>query len=123
VLDVSPVTRTITVGPAEALEVTAVTGNRAVWHVPPPAGVLECRAQLRSHGAPVPARVSADEHAVQVELLEPVRGVASGQAVVLYASDPERGDLVLGAATVTATRRGDGAAVAGATAGSPGPRP
>jgi tRNA-specific 2-thiouridylase len=86
--------------------------------------VLECQAQLRAHGAAVPARVSGDEDAVEVELLEPVRGVASGQAVVLYAPDAERGDLVLGSATVTAaTRRGAGAAVAGATAGSPAPRP
>jgi tRNA-specific 2-thiouridylase len=123
VLDISPVTRTVTVGPAEALEVTAVTGDRAVWHVPPQAGVLECQAQLRAHATPVPARVSADEDAVEVELLDPVRGVASGQALVLYAPDPERGDLVLGAATVTATRRGAGAAVAGATAGKPAPRP
>jgi tRNA-specific 2-thiouridylase len=123
VLDVSPVTRTVTVGPAEALEVTVVTGDRAVWHVQPHRGVLECQAQLRAHGAPVPARVSADEGAVEVVLLEPVRGVAAGQAVVLYAPDPERGDLVLGAATVTATRRGDGAAVAGPTVRNPAPRP
>jgi tRNA-uridine 2-sulfurtransferase len=35
---------------------------------------------------------------VHVRLLEPVRGIATGQAVVLY-----DGDTVLGAATVAAT--------------------
>ena len=42
VLDISPVTRTVTVGPAEALDVAGVTGARVVWHVSPPAGPLDC---------------------------------------------------------------------------------
>ncbi|MDP9407786.1 MAG: tRNA 2-thiouridine(34) synthase MnmA [Actinomycetota bacterium] len=116
VLDVSPVTRTVTVGPAEALDVDAVTAERAVWHAAPPSGAFECRpiectriectAQLRAHGEPVPAHVvPAPGGRVQVELLSPVRGVAAGQAVVLYQPDDVRGDLVLGSATVTATRR------------------
>jgi tRNA-uridine 2-sulfurtransferase len=38
-----------------------------------------------------------------VQLQEPLRGVALGQAVALYRPDPD-GDVVLGSATITATR-------------------
>jgi tRNA-specific 2-thiouridylase len=40
---------------------------------------------------------------VLVRLREPLRGVAPGQAVVLYRTEPE-GDLVLGSATITDTQ-------------------
>jgi len=40
-----------------------------------------------------------------VELREPLRGVAPGQTLVLYRPDAEAGDLVLGAAKITGTRR------------------
>jgi tRNA-specific 2-thiouridylase len=38
---------------------------------------------------------------LRVELAEPLRGVAPGQAVALYREDPA-GDVVLGSATITA---------------------
>jgi tRNA-specific 2-thiouridylase len=40
---------------------------------------------------------------LRVELDEPLRGVAPGQAVALYRPDPA-GDVVLGSATITAAR-------------------
>jgi tRNA-specific 2-thiouridylase len=40
---------------------------------------------------------------LQVELSEPLRGVAPGQAVALYRPDAA-GDVVLGSATITAAR-------------------
>jgi len=40
---------------------------------------------------------------LRVELDEPLRGVAPGQAVALYRPDPV-GDVVLGSATITAAR-------------------
>lgn len=88
VLGVSPATSTVTVGPAEALDVTSLTATRDVW---PHQGPLACLAQLRAHGRPVPARVAADGDLLRVRLHEPVRGVAPGQVVVLY-----DGDRVLG---------------------------
>ncbi|HMA46458.1 MAG TPA: tRNA 2-thiouridine(34) synthase MnmA [Frankiaceae bacterium] len=88
VLDVSPATSTVTVGPAEALDVTWLTASRDVW---PHQGPITCLAQLRAHGRAVPAHVAADGDLLRVRLHEPVRGVAPGQVVVLY-----DGDRVLG---------------------------
>jgi len=103
VLSIEPVAGTVTVGPGSLLDVGAVTGSRPVWTAgAPPAESFRCLAQLRAHAPPVPALVSvgADHVAggVDVRLDDPVRGVATGQAVVLY-----DGDTVLGSATVAAT--------------------
>ncbi len=55
--------------------------------------------QLRAHGEvhQCTAQVSGDE--VHIYLSGPARGVAAGQAAVLY-----DGDTVLGSATIAATR-------------------
>src|SRR5690606_14698957 len=59
VLSITPVSNTVTVGPAEALEVTTVHGDRAVWSGSAlPAEPVECEVQLRAHGQPVPAVVT-----------------------------------------------------------------
>jgi tRNA-specific 2-thiouridylase len=100
VLSITPVTNTVTVGPASALEVSAVTGDRPVWTVGAlPDGPVECEVQLRAHGEPVPAVVGLADGALVAHLRRPVRGVAAGQAIVAYRSDPA-GDIVLGSATV-----------------------
>ncbi|HEX6872721.1 MAG TPA: tRNA 2-thiouridine(34) synthase MnmA, partial [Micromonosporaceae bacterium] len=58
VLSITPVTNTVTVGPAEALDVGTVEAVRPVWTGGPvPAGPVECDVQLRAHGEPVPAVV------------------------------------------------------------------
>jgi len=100
VLSITPVTNTITVGPATALEVSTVSGDRPVWTGgPPPTGPVECEVQLRAHGEPVPAVVSLVDGSLVAQLRSPARGVAAGQAVVAYRPDPA-GDIVLGSATV-----------------------
>lgn len=100
VLDVSPVTNTVTVGPAERLDVEALVGVSPRWCGPRPAGPMECVAQVRAHGEPVPAVARPDgPDRVAVELRVPLRGVAPGQAVVLY-----DGTRVVGSATITSTR-------------------
>ena len=54
VLDISPVTATVTVGPAEALDIWRLTADAAVW--PHAAGVeVGCVAQVRAHGGVAPA--------------------------------------------------------------------
>jgi tRNA-uridine 2-sulfurtransferase len=98
VLDVSPVTRTVTVGPRERLAVGTVEGVRPRWCAPPPAGPIECAAQLRAHGTPVAATALLLGDRLLVRLRQPVEGVAPGQAVVLYA-----GTRVLGSATIERT--------------------
>lgn len=105
VLSITPVTNTVTVGPAEALDVTTVVGERPVWTgSAPPAPLaepVECEVQLRAHGQPVPATVWLAGGQLTAELCRPVRAVAPGQAVVAYRPDPAGGDVVLGSATIS----------------------
>ncbi|WP_431942201.1 tRNA 2-thiouridine(34) synthase MnmA [Micromonospora marina] len=101
VLSITPTTNTVTVGPAEALEVSDVRATRPVWTGGPrPAGPVECEVQLRAHGDVVPAAVELDADGLRASLRRPVRGVAAGQAIVAYRPDPA-GDVVLGSATIT----------------------
>jgi tRNA-uridine 2-sulfurtransferase len=98
VLSVSPVDRTVRVGPAEALDVATVLAERPVWTSGPRDLPLACAVQLRAHGAAVLAVVVADGGGWRVDLTEPARGIAPGQTAVLY-----DGDTVLGSATVSDT--------------------
>jgi tRNA-specific 2-thiouridylase len=100
VLDISPVDNTVTVGPADALDVTALTAVRPRWCGTPPSGPGAYTAQLRAHGGEVPVTAELDGDELRVSFTEPVRGVAPGQAVVLY-----DGTRVVGSATIATTRR------------------
>jgi tRNA-specific 2-thiouridylase len=100
VLDISPVTNTVTVGPREALDVREITGERPVWLSEPRAGAFECRVQLRAHGEVHAATAERDADVLRVRLAEPARGVAPGQAAVLY-----EGDRVLASATIAEAAR------------------
>jgi tRNA-specific 2-thiouridylase len=97
VLSVEPVTRTVSVGPAEALDVGTVRTGTPVWSSPRDLP-LACSVQLRAHGMVHEAVVSGDVEGWSIALADPARGVAAGQAAVLY-----DGDTVLGSATITAT--------------------
>ncbi len=96
VLSVTPVARTVTVGPVEALDVTTIRTGPPVWSSPRPLP-LRCAVQLRAHGAAGSCVAVADGGGWRLELGTPVRGMAPGQAAVLY-----DGDEVLGSATVVA---------------------
>jgi tRNA-specific 2-thiouridylase len=99
VLDIEPVTKTVTVGPAEGLDVTEITATRPVWTgCAPPAEPMECLVQLRAHGEVHACVAWMDGDAVCIRLHHPARGVAKGQAAVLY-----DGDTVLGCATIDGT--------------------
>src|SRR5581483_8515035 len=100
VLSITPVTNTVTVGPAEALEVSTVYGDRPLWTGPSP---VPAEVQLRAHGEVVPATVAVDGGRLVARLHRPVRGVAPGQAIVAYQPDPG-GDIVLGSATIAESR-------------------
>jgi tRNA-specific 2-thiouridylase len=101
VLSIEPVSRTVTVGPAEALDVTEIEARRPVWSgCQPPAGPVECLVQLRAHGDVHPAVIVADIDVVRISLRSAARGVAPGQAAVFY-----DGDAVLGSATISAANR------------------
>jgi len=99
VLSIEPVSNTVTVGPAAALGVREITAIRPVWTgCEPPVAPIECTVQMRAHGEvhPCTAQVSGDE--LHVFLADQARGVAAGQAAVLY-----DGETVLGSATISAT--------------------
>jgi tRNA-uridine 2-sulfurtransferase len=98
VLDISPVTNTITVGPRTSLRVQRVTGIRPVWTGSALEAPRRCLAQIRAHGAALPGEVISAAGDLQVILDEPTTGVAPGQAVVIY-----DGSRVLGSATISTT--------------------
>jgi tRNA-specific 2-thiouridylase len=100
VLDVEPVTRTVTVGPAEALDVESLVADGARWCGAGPAGEMQVAVQVRAHGETVPARATVAGDVVRLSLAEPLRGVAPGQSAVLY-----YGTRVVGSATVASTSR------------------
>jgi tRNA-uridine 2-sulfurtransferase len=104
VLDIEPVSGTVTVGPRERLAVHALRGIRPRWCGAAP-DLLDgpgVTVQLRAHGEELPAtvRVGPDDGEVHVELHEPAYGIAPGQAVVVY-----DGTRVVGSATIAATDR------------------
>ena len=100
VLDIEPVSGTVTVGPQEELTVDHVTAFKPRWCGTVPAGPLHGTVQLRAHGEEHRAVVTVSGDDVTVELLEPARGIAPGQAVVVY-----EGTRVVGSATITAAVR------------------
>ena len=98
VLDIEPVSGTVTVGPAEALDVREIIAERPVWTgCPPLTQARQCLVQLRAHGEVHPCTAYTDGAVLRIGLRERARGVAKGQAAVLY-----DGDAVLGSATVSA---------------------
>jgi tRNA-specific 2-thiouridylase len=105
VLDIEPVTATVTVGPRERLAIAGLTGASPRWcgAALPPGARLDgpsVMVQLRAHGAEHRARVEVTAAGLEVELRDPAYGVAPGQAVVVY-----DGTRVVGSATITVTRR------------------
>jgi tRNA-uridine 2-sulfurtransferase len=107
VLDIEPVSNTVTVGPAEDLDVLEIEAARPVWSgCQEPSGPFDCLVQLRAHGEALPATCELiarqDGDVVRIQLHRSARGVAGGQAAVLY-----KGPTVLGSATImSAVRKG-----------------
>jgi tRNA-specific 2-thiouridylase len=99
VLDIEPVSGTVTVGPRERLAVRHLRGVRPRWCGTVPER-LEGTVQLRAHGEEHRAIVTVAGEDVEVDLLDPAYGIAPGQAAVVY-----DGSRVVGSATISATRR------------------
>lgn len=87
----------VTVGPETLLSVSTLVGEKAVWLAPDVTAdaPVECQAQVRAHGEPVPGLVTREGDRIVVELDTPIRGVAAGQSLVVYS-----GSRVLGQATL-----------------------
>jgi tRNA-specific 2-thiouridylase len=97
VLAVSPVDRSVTVGPAERLAVRRIRCAAPTWCGPAPVLPRRGLVQIRAHAPVVPGRLSEDGDGIVVDLDEEVRGVAAGQTLAAYDDD-----LVLGSATISA---------------------
>ncbi len=97
VLDIEPVSGTVTVGSREQLAVRRLTAIKPRWCGTVPRE-LRGTVQLRAHGGELPAVVTVAGDDVVVELLEPAYGIAPGQAAVVY-----DGTRVVGSATIAAT--------------------
>jgi tRNA-specific 2-thiouridylase len=103
VIGIEPAGGTVRVGPASALEVRTIDAARPVWSAGrSPGNRFPCVVQVRAHGGLAEAVVVPGADGLRVELDEPLRGVAPGQAVALYRPDAG-GDVVLGSATITRT--------------------
>jgi tRNA-specific 2-thiouridylase len=107
VLDIEPVSGTVTVGPREQLTVDRISAFRPRWCGSVPSAPLEGTVQLRAHGGEHRARVvvrddsaASEGPVVEISLHEPAQGVAPGQAAVFY-----DGSRVVGSATITSAAR------------------
>ena len=103
VLSIEPVSGTVTVGARDRLAVGSLQGSTLRWCGPAPAaaaitGGFACTAQIRAHGAALPARARVSGERIHVAFEAPVDAVAPGQSVVLY-----DGSRVLGSATIEST--------------------
>jgi tRNA-specific 2-thiouridylase len=102
VLDIEPVSGTVTVGSRERLAVERIEGIKPRWcgTVPDTLEGPGVAVQLRAHGDEHRARVTVTGNEVDIELLDPAYGIAPGQAAVFY-----DGSRVVGSATISATAR------------------
>ena len=102
VLKIEPVSNTVVVGPKEELAISKIIGAKAIWCGAKPSQNWQTGfVQVRAHGSALPAKyraIGSHGEGLEVELNEPLLGVANGQAAVIY-----DGDRVVGSATISET--------------------
>ncbi len=92
VVQIEPLSRTVTVGRKESLDKIGLTASRFNWQSPAPAGPVPCLAQIRAQHRAVPATVEplAGERA-RVIFETAQSAITPGQVVTVY-----QDDLVMG---------------------------
>ena len=99
VLKIEPVTNTVVVGAREDLAITTMRGEKPVWCGPAVTDQVQHGfVQIRAHGAALPCAYYFDGTLLVATLEEPLLGLATGQAMVIY-----DGDRVVGSATISET--------------------
>ena len=99
VLKIEPVTNTVVVGPREDLAITSMKGERPVWCGPSASDKhTEGFVQIRAHGSALPCTYFVEDGLLVAALQQPLLGLATGQAMVIY-----DGDRVVGSATICQT--------------------
>jgi tRNA-specific 2-thiouridylase len=89
------------VGPPVLLDIDLIETIKPRWAGPVPVSGSRIHVQIRAHGDALPATLHiGDDGAITIQLDEYLRGLAAGQAAVLY-----DGTRVIGSATVSRSRR------------------
>ncbi|MDB5350393.1 MAG: tRNA (5-methylaminomethyl-2-thiouridylate)-methyltransferase [Planctomycetota bacterium] len=92
VVQIEPQSRTVRLGPRQALERGGLEATRFHWHIDEPAEPVSCLAQIRSRHRAVPARVEPTKgDGALVHFDQPQLAVTPGQVVTVY-----DGNLVMG---------------------------
>ena len=94
-------TNRVLIGPPTLLDVDIITGERIIWCGEPQdlAGRSSLFVQVRAHGEAIPVTAAhLDNGELSVTTASRIRGVAAGQAMVIYEDD-----RVLGSATISRT--------------------
>jgi tRNA-uridine 2-sulfurtransferase len=92
VIEVVPDTRTVVVGPRDALLAPGLTMNDLNWFHGPPESGSRVQVQVRHRAPSVPARVGeAEEGVLELTFQEPQRAVTPGQSCAVF-----QGDRLLG---------------------------
>ncbi len=103
VLKVEPVNNRVVVGVKADLAIYEVSGLNPIWCGPKPSGQKSGFIQVRAHGSAHSCKYFLDESGPLPELKavvdQPIYGLATGQAMVIY-----DGDRVVGSATITGTK-------------------
>jgi tRNA-specific 2-thiouridylase len=99
VLRKDPARNEVVVGPRESLGVAAVDATDVTWYGD--RAETPCIAQVRAHGAPIPATACFVDGRLRVDFEREEQGVAPGQAVVCYDAD----ERILGGGWIQATFR------------------
>lgn len=102
VVDIKPATRTVVIGPREALQGRGLEARELNWLVDAPAVGSQVSVQIRHRSKPVLANItSCTDDAIELSLLESATAITPGQSLVIY-----DGDIVLGGGVIERAERG-----------------
>jgi tRNA-uridine 2-sulfurtransferase len=100
VVDVNTQSGAVLVGPPTLLDVDRIEGGAPIWCGTPIALPSLLDIQVRAHGTTTPAEVTVEDGMMIANVVDTIRGVAPGQAMVAYS-----GTRVVASATIQRTRR------------------
>lgn len=103
VVDVDVKQNIVMIGPPTLLDINVIDAVNPRWAGPLPNDGQRIEVQVRAHGDSLPAMVNVTADGVTITLDAPMRGVAAGQAAVMY-----DGTRVIGSATISRSRRSTG---------------
>lgn len=102
VIATEPSSNRVIVGSAELLSVDQITADEIIWLASDvdPGDCTDLVIQIRAHGRQIAADVRMEAGRLVARVVEPIRGVAAGQAMVVY-----QGTRVLGQGSILETTR------------------